>query len=356
MKAETFAKPDGGDVDQGWAVLAVCWAFVTCAFISTLLRVWVRWKITRNIGADDWVIVAAMMTTLLGAGLITAEVLSGLGRHEYYLTPSQRSNLQALGWADWIQTFITLALMKISICLFLLRIVETHVVVRSMYAIIAFVTLFTAISVFLFLGVCRPLRSYWTVGVNGVCLSDRQLESVAIAQGTLSIVSDLILAILPIYFLRNLQISFRTKVGLCALMGLGVITAVCCTVRTALSGSMLDADLSWAITTNVGWRLPEVNIGIVCANAPILRSLYLFFQGRLASQKRSRTTAVSKGGTSWPSDTTRIEAMSPSLKNQMSDGGISLEMGLTDPDMTYGRDGQKALTFSPRDERPYFVG
>ena len=119
----------------------------------------------------------------MGAGLITAEVLNGLGRHEYYLTPAQRRLFQVLGWADWIQTFITLALMKVSICLFLLRIVNTKYVVRGMYALISFVTLFTAVFVFLFLGVCRPLKAYWDVGVDGVCLSNHQVESIVIAQG-----------------------------------------------------------------------------------------------------------------------------------------------------------------------------
>ena len=61
MKIETYSRPDNGDVDQGWAILAVCWSFVTCAIVSTILRVWVRYKITRNLGADDWVIVLAMV-------------------------------------------------------------------------------------------------------------------------------------------------------------------------------------------------------------------------------------------------------------------------------------------------------
>ena len=120
---------------------------------------------------------------MIGAGLITAEVLNGLGRHEYYLTSAQRRLFQVLGWADWIQTFITLALMKISICLFLLRIVDTKHVARAMYALIAFITLFTAVSVFLFLGVCRPLKAYWDVGVDGVCLSKHEVEYIILAQG-----------------------------------------------------------------------------------------------------------------------------------------------------------------------------
>lgn len=353
MKQETFAPPPDGDVDQGWALLAVCWSFIACALTSTILRVWVRSRITRNLGCDDYIAAAAMLTSLIGAGFITTEVLNGLGRHEYYLTSAQRRLFQAVGWADWIQTFITLALMKISICLFLLRIVDTKHVVRGMYALISCITLFTAVSVFLFLGVCRPLRAYWDVGVNGVCLSDHQIESVVIAQGILSVISDLILAALPAIFLRNLEIGLRTKVGLCLLMGLGIFTAVCCTVRTALSGGITNPDLTWAVTTSVGWRLPEVNIGIVCANAPVMRPLYLFFRGRLASQIRSKSGGVSKESM-WPGNTPRA-AMSPAWRaesndNIIADTSVSLEMGLHPHDDVRAQSPQ-----SPLKEKPYFI-
>ena len=119
----------------------------------------------------------------MGASFVTGEVINGLGRHEYYLEPSQRRNYQALAWADWVQVFITLLLTKISICLFLLRIVASSKVKRLMYGLIVFMVLFTAVCVFLFLGICRPLKAYWDVGVKGTCLSDRQVESIVIAHG-----------------------------------------------------------------------------------------------------------------------------------------------------------------------------
>ena len=119
----------------------------------------------------------------MGASFVTGEVFNGLGRHEYYLEPSQRRSYQALSWADWVQVFITLLLTKISICLFLLRIVNSSKVTKFMYSLIGFMVLFTAVCVFLFLGICRPLKAYWDVGVQGTCLSDRQVESVVIAQG-----------------------------------------------------------------------------------------------------------------------------------------------------------------------------
>ena len=62
MREIVFFRPDDDDdVDQGWAILAVCWLFIALALISTLLRVWVRWRITRNLGSDDWVMVVAMV-------------------------------------------------------------------------------------------------------------------------------------------------------------------------------------------------------------------------------------------------------------------------------------------------------
>ena len=61
MKQYNFSEPEGGDQSQGWALLSVTWAFVLCATITTLLRVWVRARLTRNMGADDWTIVAALV-------------------------------------------------------------------------------------------------------------------------------------------------------------------------------------------------------------------------------------------------------------------------------------------------------
>ena len=79
---------------------------------------------------------------------------------------------------------------------------------------------------------------------------------------------------------------------------------------------------------------PEVNIGIACANAPILRPLYLFFQGRLSTQK-SGSTGFSKART-WPSNAkaARLESSLP-FRHESSDATMSMEMGIpvhNDPD------------------------
>ena len=167
----------------------------------------------------------------------------GLGRHGYYLQKSQLRHFTALGWADWIQTFITLMFTKISICLFLLRIVDGRNIRIGMYLLIGCLILFTTVFTCLFLGICRPLKAYWNVGMESVCLSDKMVENIVMAQGSmsapfqfadlatlkpsivLSIITDLICAAFPIFFLRGLQVRLRTKIALCVLMGLGVMSA-----------------------------------------------------------------------------------------------------------------------------------
>ena len=59
-----FTRPDGGNESQGWALLSVVWALVTAASVTTLLRVFVRTKLTHNMGADDWVMVLTLVRHL----------------------------------------------------------------------------------------------------------------------------------------------------------------------------------------------------------------------------------------------------------------------------------------------------
>ena len=80
MKAETFAVPDNGDVDKGWAILSTCWALVVVALVSTITRIWIRARLTRNLGWDDFFISLAMVdchfSSSLEAVLLAHQLIS----------------------------------------------------------------------------------------------------------------------------------------------------------------------------------------------------------------------------------------------------------------------------------------
>ena len=126
-----------------------------------------------------------------------------------------------------------------------------------------------------------------------------------------------------------------------------------------LNPTNLPSTIPGATVSNVAWRLPEVNIGIVCANAPILRPLYLFLRGRLAYQRRA--TAISATGPSkeriWPSnarrkDSIKLESASKWHTSKASQD-TSVEMGLpihgtSSPELDVG------FGESPLREKPFF--
>ena len=45
---------------------AVCYTFVVTAVISTLLRCYVRVRLIKDFGVDDWCMVAALVSTING--------------------------------------------------------------------------------------------------------------------------------------------------------------------------------------------------------------------------------------------------------------------------------------------------
>ena len=61
------------------------------------------------------------------------------------------------------------------------------------------------------------------MSVKGKCLSQRKMLNVIFAQAIISVVSDFGLAFYPILILWKLQMKTKNKVGLCFLMGLGVM-------------------------------------------------------------------------------------------------------------------------------------
>lgn len=138
------------------------------------------------------------------------------------------------------QTFATLTFTKISICLLLLRITITKSFIRPLYAAIFVLAVSNIVLSLVWILQCRPhLDKAWNTKMPGKCFSKGQLERIIISQASqlrfpskrsclahqtvISIISDFFLSAFPILILRKVQISFRSKVGLYLLMGLGVM-------------------------------------------------------------------------------------------------------------------------------------
>ena len=118
-------------------------------------------------------------------GFVAAEVSNGLGRHKFYLPPGGYKKYLKYDYLDWAQVFMTLALSKISICLFLLRLSNYRNLRLWLYGLIAFLITSHVPLLFLMIFQCSPVRKYWVSPLEGpgVCFSKATVETIIIVQG-----------------------------------------------------------------------------------------------------------------------------------------------------------------------------
>ena len=96
---------------------------------------------------------------------------------------------------------------------------------------------------------------------------------------------------------------------------------------------------------NAAWRATEVNLGIICADAPIARPLYLFYRGRLRTLQEDPGSKGSNKSRLWPGSSKRSRGI-----KQIADGtdpntgytDASVEMGM--PIEGYMRNGAQNTT------------
>lgn len=116
-------------------------------------------------------------------GFVMTEVFYGLGRHYRFLSPYQYSQYLKYDYLDWIQVFVTLAISKISICQFLLRLSKFDRLRRFLQILIAIIILthipFTLLMIFQ----CNPVEKYWNQTLSGSCFSKTTVEKIIISQG-----------------------------------------------------------------------------------------------------------------------------------------------------------------------------
>ena len=79
---------------------------------------------------------------------------------------------------------------------------------------------------------------------------------------------------MPIAFMWDLKISLRSKIGICALMGVGFFTGACAIARTVYMRTLGQEDVTWKAVELIIWAILEQNVGIIAACIPTMKPLF----------------------------------------------------------------------------------
>ncbi|KAI8949431.1 hypothetical protein F4801DRAFT_401578 [Xylaria longipes] len=241
--------------------------FVSLSLLSVLIRGFVRFRLTKSWGWDDYACVLAAIGSLAYAMVYSLANTKNPAKHEWEIAALslpgaiETQSLSVNGIGYQITTFFT----KLSILLLYLRLFSVH----ELFALIAnisivIITLFYIPLVGLgigFLATCNDLmklvESHFCRSYNGPVL---------LLNASFNVITDLWLLLLPLPLLMKLQLQPRQKLGLVAVFAAGVGACAASLARLVeIAVNYGSSDPVWSQSTIAEFSIAEINIGIIVA-------------------------------------------------------------------------------------------
>lgn len=273
---------------RGPALLAIELTILPIALVTLLLRLYVRIRIVKSYGWDDWLMVAAAACGL-GVTLCTiiATQVFNWNAHIWDLTSDQMVQGRKVSLASQTLFAAATSLAKASILLSYLRIAPQKSWFRRLtFSALALVSTIGFAAISLFWTQCTPISSYWFLqdpsqAVN--CEVDEGLLD--FAQALCNVCTDLIIYVLPIPTLAALSLPLGQRIATIALFSLGLIVVVAGCMRAYWISYVVVADLpdfTWEGYHLWIWTAVECQLSVICGCVPVLKPLFLMMLGREA--------------------------------------------------------------------------
>ncbi|KND88260.1 hypothetical protein TOPH_07047 [Tolypocladium ophioglossoides CBS 100239] len=237
--------------EANYGLIVSTFLFTSLACLAVLLRVVTRAFLVRNLGLDDWFMVAAFLGSVAYLSTIVEQIRYGQGEHV-----SLASVKNFLQWIFiTVNTYIITQLtVKFSILLQCRRIFTDTSAQRLFLGLLIWLTFYGLFSLFSTIFGCVPVAKFWDVTLPGRCLDHYKLQY---ALAAINIVNDIALLVAPMLYLKNLHIRRRAKIVLIAVFTCGAFPKL-------------------AI-----WSGLEINIAIICASVPGIKPLFVHFFPRM---------------------------------------------------------------------------
>ena len=86
--------------------------------------------------------------------------------------------------------------------------------------------LFAMVSIFVIFLQCKPTQALWDPSVQGTCWNPKVFNDYSYFVSGYTTITDIVLAVVPISVFWKLQMPFSTKLGVCIMMGLTLVSAI----------------------------------------------------------------------------------------------------------------------------------
>ncbi|KAL5365186.1 Alpha/Beta hydrolase protein [Aspergillus floccosus] len=254
--------------DKGPTLLVVIWTLTALTTLMVAVRLFIRTKIIRNLGLDDWLIAFSMVSAtahdhintqstvqvlgLINVALATLAVHHGFGKHSSTIGPVATEKANFIIDIGWIFGILSFAVPKLGVAALLNRILNPSPRVWWMiWGLTGFVGAVAVVNIIIFFTSCNPPEALWHPTEGMTCRSTDVIIGYATFNGAMSAFTDLALAIYPSMVLWRLQMSLRKKIALCLALGVGAVSACAAIIKITHLKALADVTDatygSWAL-------------------------------------------------------------------------------------------------------------
>ncbi|GAW10787.1 hypothetical protein ANO14919_001220 [Xylariales sp. No.14919] len=273
--ASAAAQPES----VGEATLAVSGFVIALAVISVGLRFYARVYTRQGLRADDWLILAAVVTTIVNSALLlwgNSVAPKGLWASQnsdagYILTDGDVMYFKIIV-ACSVLYFTVSGTTKSGILYMYYRIFHADAACRyQVFALAGLVVGWWIGGTIAILTSCIPLEGVWTKGLadSTYCFN---LNIFWLVIGIIETVLDMLILTLPLQGLAKLELTPRRKLTLSAIFLLGgfvVVTGIIKVVTGYVPGGRLPSFSNGEV-----WVTLHMGIAIVCSCLPLFKPLF----------------------------------------------------------------------------------
>ncbi|TLD18512.1 hypothetical protein PspLS_10259 [Pyricularia sp. CBS 133598] len=252
------------------------------AVVAVGMRMFSRRIKRQRLWWDDYTIIFSLVWNLMVVGFAFAMYSNGMGLHADKV-PMDNIVMMAK-WLVVAEIFYAWNLVwtKISLLFMYIRIFQTRLIRRLCIGIGILVVCWGFTIMFIFIFICVPVEKLWYPDIPGRCINQ---VATWIANAVSTILTDIVILVIPFTQVWNLQLRRLDKIGLTFAFGLGFFVVFASTYRTTVLFTYSDDDPTYTLAPTVGWTAIEISAGIISACLPTMRPSLQYF-GRKCGIKR----------------------------------------------------------------------
>lgn len=263
---------------SGTILLEVTWALASIGTILIILRLIIACKLLHNITLDSRLALVSWALAIAGQACLTQGVISGIGDHVWKFSAAELNNIYIYQYAATCLILFSAGVGRISVAALLLRVHRgpAHKPKRIFLLAVCITAALAGLTQFLVITIANsPASPYWNANQPGYTRYAEIPAKLGIFTGTCCAICDIVLAIYPTVTFWNLNISRNKRIGLCILLGGGMLAGIAAIVRivfTRLAAS--TEDVTFAIAPLLTWTFAETWLILILGSTPTLRPLF----------------------------------------------------------------------------------